>query len=351
MPKVKKDPLHKSQLSMAMESFSRHRLAVICFYVLVGFYALALCADFMSPYHYADENREYSYCPPTTIEFFDQGRLSWPFVYGRTLFFDENHKRMYAVDKTKQYPIRLFQKGRLLTVDEPGRIYIWGADSRGRDVFSRILHGARISLSIGLLGSLLSFSLGLLVGGIAGYFGGWVDQVLMRICEMFMLIPAFYLMLAIRSAIPDHIGPVQVYLMVVGILAIIGWASLARIIRGMSLSIRQRDFVLAAKAMGQWDIAIILKHVLPHTLSYSLVAIMLTIPSYILLEAGLSLFGLGIQDPIPSWGNMLSESMGIVQIQFAPWIMVPGLLIFVTVICFNIVGDALRDAFDPLYQK
>ncbi len=340
----------KSQFSLAIESFSKHRSALFCFYVLVALYACAIFADFISPYHFDNEDREYSYCPATAIEFVDQGHLSLPFVYGRTLKFDANHQRQYIVDKTQKYPLRLLTKGHLFGVDTPGRFYIWGADSRGRDVFSRILQGARISLSIGLLGSLISFSLGLLIGGIAGYFGGWIDSFLMRTCEMFMIIPAFYLMLALRAAVPEDVSALQIYFMVIFILAFIGWASLARIIRGMSLSLRQRDFVLAAKAMGVSDLNIIVKHILPHTLSYSLVAIMLTIPSYIMLEAGLSLFGLGIQDPIPSWGNMLSDAMGIVQIQFAPWIMIPGLFIFVTVICFNIVGDALRDAFDPLYK-
>ena len=341
---------HQSQFSLAIANFSRRRLALVCFYILFGLYACAIFADFLGPYHFDNEQRELSYCPPTAVAILDQGRLSWPFVYGRMLSFDSNHKRKFLRDKTKKYSLRLFYEGHLFGVDEPGRIYIWGADSRGRDMFSRILHGARISLSIGLLGSLISFSLGLLIGGIAGYFGGWLDSVLMRVCEMFMLVPAFYLILALRSVVPDNVNALQIYLMVVFILAFIGWASLARIIRGMALSLRQRDFVLAAKAMGVSDITIIIKHILPHTISYSLVAMMLTIPSYIMLEAGLSLFGLGIQDPVPSWGNMLSDAMGIVQIQFAPWIMVPGIFIFVTVICFNIVGDALRDAFDPLYK-
>lgn len=353
MPAIKKSvsiKKHTSQFSMAIEGFCKNKLALGCFYLLIVLYGAALFANFLSPYRFDNENREYSYCPATPVEFFDQGRLSWPFIYGRTLAFDSNHRRYYVTNKDQKFPLHFFYKGHLFGINEPGRIYIWGADSRGRDMFSRILYGARISLSIGLIGSVISFSLGLIIGGIAGYFGGWIDSLLMRVCEMFMLIPAFYLMLAIRSAIPPNMSAFQVYVMVVLILAFIGWASLARIIRGMSLSLRQRDFVLAAKAMGQWDLAVIIKHILPHTLSYSLVAIMLTIPSYILLEAGLSLFGLGIQDPIPSWGNMLSDAMSIVQIQFAPWIMVPGIFIFITVICFNVVGDALRDAFDPLYK-
>jgi peptide/nickel transport system permease protein len=322
-----------------------------CLGVLLFLYAAAILAPVLAPYGFADEQRAYSYCSPTPVEFFDQGKLVPPFVYGRTLVFDPNRKRTYVIERAQKYPIAFFTAGHLLTVQAPGRLYLLGADSRGRDLFSRILYGARVSLSIGLLGVLISFGLGLVVGGIAGYYGGIVDAFLMRVCEMFMLVPGFYLMLALRSAVPDNFNSVQVYVMVVVILALIGWASLARVIRGMALSLRERDYVAAAKLMGLSDMAIIIRHILPHTMSYSLVAIMLTIPGYILAEAGLSVLGLGIQDPVPSWGNLLSESMGIVQIKFAPWILLPGLLIFITVICFNVVGDALRDALDPMMKE
>lgn len=342
--------VRNSQLSIAITAFARHRAAMIAVYVLVFLYAVVLLADQIAPYTADNERRDHSYCPPTAIEWVHEGRLSWPFVYGRQMFFDKDHKRQYRTVHTERYMLKIAYNGRLFSVEEPGRIYLWGADARGRDIFSRVLYGGRISLSIGLFGALISFAMGLLIGGAAGYFGGWVDSFLMRVCEMFMLLPAFYLMLALRSAVPENIGPLQIYLMVVLILAVIGWASLARVIRGMSLSLSQRDYVLAARAMGVSHFSIIVKHILPHTLSYSMVAIMLTIPSYIMLEAGLSLFGLGIQDPVPSWGNMLSEAMGIVQIQFAPWIMVPGAFIFITVLCFNMVGDALRDVLDPLYK-
>ena len=236
-------------------------------------------------------------------------------------------------------------------MDAPGRFYLWGADARGRDLFSRIWYGARISLSIGLLGVAISFILGLLIGGIAGYYGGWVDGVLMRLCEMFMMVPGFYLMLALRAAVPENFNSVQVYVSVVVILALIGWASLARIIRGMALSLRERDFVLAAKTLGVSDFSIILKHILPQTISFSCATLMLTVSSYILAEAGLSVVGLGIQDPIPSWGNLLSDAMGIVPVIFAPWILLPGLFIFIAVMCFNVIGDALRDAFDPMFNE
>jgi peptide/nickel transport system permease protein len=323
---------------------------MLCLWVLVILYGAAIFADFICPYSYKDEDRNFSYCPPTRIEFMHNGHWEHPFVYGRALTFDAVHRRVYVMDHTQIYRLHFLKAGRLFTVDAPGRIYLWGADARGRDIFSRIWYGARISLSIGLLGVAISFILGLLIGGIAGYYGGWVDSVLMRICEMFMMIPGFYLMLALRAAVPENFNSVQVYGSVVVILALIGWASLARIIRGMALSLRERDYVLAAKTLGVSDIVIIFKHILPQTISFSMATLMLTVSSYILAEAGLSVVGLGIQDPIPSWGNLLSDAMGIVPVIFAPWILLPGLFIFIAVMCFNVIGDALRDAFDPMFS-
>ena len=324
---------------------------MLCLWVLAVLYGLAIFADFVCPYSYQDEDRNFSYCPPMPIEFFDHGRLAWPFIYKRSLTFNEVHRRVYAADLSQKYPLHLFKGGRLFGVDTPDRFYLWGADARGRDLFSRIWYGARISLSIGLLGVAISFILGLVIGGLAGYYGGWVDSVLMRLCEMFMMIPGFYLMLALRAAVPENFNSVQVYLTVVVILALIGWASLARVIRGMALSLAKRDFVLAAKTLGVPDIVIIVKHILPQTISFSCATLMLTVSSYILAEAGLSFVGLGIQDPIPSWGNLLSDAMGIVPVIFAPWILLPGLFIFIAVMSFNVIGDALRDAFDPLFRE
>ena len=350
-----------SQAQMCLKVFQRNRLAVLCLFVLGFLYFSAIFADFLSPYSYDNEDRNYSYCPPMKVHFKgDSGRLSWPYVYGTSFIFDEFHKRIYTEDITQKYFIRLFSKGdsyrllgiipanrHLFGVEDKGRLHVWGADSRGRDLFSRILWGARISLSIGLIGVLISFFFGLLIGGVSGYYGGWLDNLVMRICEMFMMVPGFYLMLALRAAFPPNLNSLQIYLLVVVIFSFIGWASLARVIRGMTISLKHREYVLAAKTMGISDIRIIATHILPHTLSYSIVAIMLSIPGYIMGESALSLLGLGIQDPFASWGNLLSEAMGIVQIRFAPWILLPGLFIFVTVICFNVVGDALRDALDP----
>ena len=345
------EKIHRSRTHLAFASFRKNRMAMLCLWALVILYALAIFADFISPYSYKDEDRDYSYCPPTAVEFMDHGRWAYPFVYKRTLTFDSMHRRVYVVDMIQKYPLHFLKGGRLFGVDAPGRFYLWGADARGRDLFSRIWYGARISLSIGLLGVAISFILGLLIGGIAGYYGGWVDSVLMRFCEMFMMIPGFYLMLALRAAVPENFNSVQVYVSVVVILSLIGWASLARIIRGMALSLRERDFVLAAKTFGVSDITIIFKHILPQTISFSAATLMLTVSSYILAEAGLSVVGLGIQDPIPSWGNLLSDAMEIVPVIFAPWILLPGLFIFIAVMCFNVIGDTLRDAFDPMFSE
>jgi len=345
-----KEQQNNSRIQMAFASFRGHRISMMAFWVLVVLYSMAIFADFICPYSYQDEDRNFSYCPPTAVELLGHGHLVRPFVYKRTLTFNSIHRRIYIIDQSQVYPLRFFKHGRLITVDQPGRLYIWGADARGRDIFSRIWYGARISLSIGLLGVAISFILGLAIGGIAGYYGGWVDGALMRLCEMFMMVPGFYLMLALRAAVPENFNSVQVYLSVVVILALIGWASLARIIRGMTLSLRERDYVLAAKTLGVPDIVIIFKHILPQTISFSCATLMLTISSYILAEAGLSVVGLGIQDPVPSWGNLLSDAMGIVPIIFAPWILTPGLFIFITVMSFNLVGDGLRDAFDPMLR-
>src|SRR3989338_6798407 len=199
------------------------------------------------------------------------------------------------------------------------------------------------SLLSGLIGVFISFIIGLFIGGISGYYGGKIDNFLMRICEMFMMVPGFYLMLALRAAFPPNLSSMQIYLLIIIIFSFIGWASLARVVRGMSISLREREYVLAAKAIGLSDFAIIVKHILPHTLSYSIIAIMLSIPGYILGESALSLIGLGIQDPYASWGNLLSDSMSISQIRFHPWILIPGAFIFITVMAFNLLGDGLRD--------
>ncbi|MFT7539024.1 MAG: peptide/nickel transport system permease protein [Lysobacterales bacterium] len=330
-------------------------------FILLTLYFIAAFAGFLAPYTYDSEARDHSYAPLSMVHFTNEdGQKTWPFVYGLSFEFDEYHKRVYTEDTAQKYKFGLFIKGdsykflgliptdrHLLGVESPGRFYLLGADSRGRDLLSRIFYGARVSLSIGLIGVSISFTLGLLIGGISGYYGGRIDSILMRVCEMFMMVPGFYLMLALRSAVPDNFNSFQVYLSIVIILSFIGWAGLARIIRGMAISLKEREYIMAAKTMGLSDFKIIVRHILPHTLSYSIVAVMLSIPGYILGEAALSLIGLGIQDPLASWGNLLTDAMAVAHIKLHPWILIPGFFIFITVMCFNVVGDALRDSLDP----
>ncbi|MBU1122808.1 MAG: ABC transporter permease [Candidatus Omnitrophota bacterium] len=338
----------------------KSRLGNSVLVVLGVLYLLVMFAPFFSPYSYDQDDVLNSYSPPTKIHFLNiREQQVGLFIYGHSFEVDDYYRRIYSEDKTKIYPINFFVKGfkykvlGLLETDRhlfgvrEGKVFLLGADLKGRDIFSRVLYGGRISLSIGLIGATISFVIGLLVGGASGYFGGKVDNLLMRLCEMVMMVPSFYLMLALRASFPPNLSSAQVYFLIVVILSFIGWASTARIIRGMAISLRENDYIYAAKACGLGHFKIIVRHILPHTLSYAVVAIVLSIPAYILGEAALSLLGLGIQEPQASWGNLLSGAMGIVNIRLYPWILTPGLFILVTVICFNVLGETLRDKLDP----
>lgn len=343
---------------MILTKLLRNKFGFLAFIILGFLYLAVIFAPFFAPYRYDEEDALYSYAPPTKIHFFSEDR-NVPFIYDLDYKINEYYQRVYEENKDKASSLKFFVKGfkykllglfetdyHLFGVEE-GRIYLFGADLKGRDIFSRILYGGRISLSIGLIGALISLSIGLIVGGISGYFGGKIDNVIMRVCEMIMMVPSFYLMLALRASFPPNLTSTQVYLLIIIIMSFIGWASTARIIRGMAISLRENEFVYAARALGLGNFKIIISHILPHTLSYALVAVVLSIPSYILGEAALSLIGLGIQEPQASWGNLLSSAMGIINIRLFPWILIPGLFIVVTVIGFNILGDTLRDILDP----
>ncbi|MCK4245067.1 MAG: ABC transporter permease [Candidatus Omnitrophica bacterium] len=339
----------------------RNKLAYFALVALLFLYLTAIFADFIAPYPYDLQNRTMCYAPPTKIHFTESnGRFHLrPFVY--RYYLKDSIYRKYEEDKSRPYFIHLFHRGTkhrvfgvipsqyyLFGVEAPAVLYLFGADLYGRDTFSRILQGSRVSLSIGLVGVSISFFLGLLLGGISGYFGGKLDTFLMRTAELVMIFPGFYLMLALRATFPTTLSTIQVYLMIVVILSLIGWASLARIIRGMVLSLREEDYVLAARAIGASNSRIILRHILPNTLSYTITAATLSIPGYILGESALSLLGLGIQEPAASWGNMLAAAIGNLQVvSHFPWVLIPGFFIFITVMAFNFLGDGLRDVFDP----
>ncbi len=316
-------------------------------FILGAFYLISIFAPVIAPYDYRREDRSMSFCPPQVLRFYDGTRFYVrPFVYPYKKVRKKEGIVVYEEDRTRKIFLRWGYKGHLFGFDTDKMVYLLGADSRGRDYLSRLIFAGRVSLSIGLIGAGISFLLGMLVGGVAGYFGGWLDNLLMRVCEMVNLIPGFYLMLTLRAVFPLTMDSRMVYLMIVIIMSFIGWASLARVVRGQVLSISRRPFVLSAKAIGMSDWEIILRHVLPHTFSYVLVSLTISIPGYILGESALSLLGLGIQEPYVSWGNMLASAMNITQVYLYPWILLPGGAIFFVIMGYNLIGDGLRDVLN-----
>jgi peptide/nickel transport system permease protein len=327
--------------------------------ILTVFYLGALFAPFLAPYGMESQARELSWAPPTRIHLIDaEGKFhARPFVYGHRVV-SVGAKR-YTEDRSVVLPIRLLTRGEpyrllglrldrhLFGVDRPGRIFLFGADLYGRDAFSRILYGSRVSLTVGLVGIAISFTFGLLLGGIAGFFGGLTDTVMMRVTEVLMSVPGLYMILALRSIFPDDMPSDRMYMAIVGILSLIAWASLSRIIRGMVLSIRQNEFVTAARALGMGRLRIIIRHILPNTLSFTIVAATISVPGYILGEVALSFLGVGIQEPQASWGLMLAQAQNVSVLQTFSWVLAPGYFIFITVLAFNFLGDGLRDALDP----
>ena len=345
----------RSPFRIAMRKLRKHKLAIVGFWVLIVLYFVALFAGFFAPYRYDSEDRATPYQSPQKIRF-DGLR---PYVYARRS--DTEYGQWKTTEVTsKKYYIKFFSQGdeykllwffkcnvHLFGVDAPARIYIFGSDWNGRGLFSRLCYGARVSLSVGLIGVFIAFTLGLIIGGISGFFGGATDVIIMRFVELLMMFPAFYLMLALRATMPPEWPTSRIYIGIVMILAFLGWPGLARVIRGMVLSLKEREFVIAAQAIGARKMKIIVKHILPNTFSYAIVAATLSIPGYILGESALSFLGVGITEPEASWGNMLSEAMDPSNLISYPWIITPAFFIFIAIMAFNLFGDGLRDAFDP----
>ncbi|MEQ8997100.1 MAG: ABC transporter permease [Coleofasciculus sp. B1-GNL1-01] len=348
--------------------------------VLLIFYLAVIAADFVAPYDPYVSQPNGSLLPPTQVYWrTPEGRFIGPHVYPTTQGPTdlETGERELMVDWQSPSPIRLFVQGsgyQFLQLRFPlppnfeeveifggipmnlhlfgtigeGKLNLLGTDEQGRDQFSRLVYGGRISLSIGLVGIAISFPLGLIIGGISGYFGGWIDAMLMRLVEVMMTIPTLYLLVALASVLPPGLTSAQRFLLIVLITSFIGWSGLARVIRGQVLSIKEREFVQASQAMGAKPLYIIVRHVLPQTATYVIISATLAVPSFIVAESVLSLIGLGIQQPDPSWGNLLSLATNASILVLQPWLIwPPAVLIILTVLAFNLLGDGLRDALDP----
>ena len=345
-----------------MDKIWKDKISRVSLIVLILLYAFIIFCDFISPYNPNTRDPKASYLPPSKIYFFDNRGFSFPFIYKTTYSFNETtFTKKIIEDKSKKYYLRLFARGdeynflslfkcnfHLFGTSGKERFYLFGTDRNGRDILSRILHGGRPSLTIGFVGLLIVFPLGLLYGGISGYFGGAIDNLMMRISEAIMSLPYFYLIVVLASILPANISNSQRFLLITVILSFVSWAGLSRVIRGQVLSIKEEEYVLAAKAIGISDLKIITKHILPQTASYVIIAATLSIPGFIIGESALSFLGLGITQPDPSWGNILAEGKELSNMLVRPWILLlPAFCIFVSVLCFNLVGDKLRDILDP----
>ena len=328
--------------------------------LLLCLYGVALGANFFAPYSPYDTQINGSLLPPTQVYWRDAktGRF-FPHVYPTTQgpVNLETGQRQIQVDYSQPSALRVLHRdfqGHLHLFDTagPARINLLGTDEQSRDQFSRLLHGSRVSLSVGLIGIAISFPLGMVIGGVAGYFGGAVDAVLMRFVEVLMTIPGIYLLVALAAVLPPGLTSAQRFLLIVLITSLVGWAGLARVIRGQVLAIKEQNFIQVSQVMGGGALYTILRHVLPQAATYGIIAATLAIPGFILAEAVLSFIGLGIQQPDASWGNMLTLATNASILVLQPWLVwPPAVLIVITSLAFNLLGDGLRDALDPRSLK
>jgi len=350
-----------SQWKLMWWKFKRHRVAVASALFLALMYLAIFVSEFLAPYDLQSRNVDAIFMPPQSIHLFDKGKFIGPFVYGTNYRLNmENLKREYSENRDEVYPLQFFCRGdkydywlggssnrHLVCAAENSTMFLLGTDRLGRDVLSRIIIGSRISLTIGLLGIIISFTLGIIIGGMAGYYGGLLDLLVQRVIEVLQSIPAIPLWLALAAIIPITWSPILVYFGITVILGLLDWTGLARAVRSKLLSLREEDYVVSAQLMGANPSRIIGRHLVPGFMSHLIASATISIPTMVLGETALSFLGLGLRPPITSWGVLLAEAQNISVVALYPWLMFPVVPVILTILAFNFFGDGLRDAADP----